>query len=310
MPGLVTTDWNAVRDYHAEHGSEIMTTIMEEAGELNGFTHIEFKDRFEHSIGESTEIVQSYQKAWTPKGTVSLKPRIQRHEAWKGDVEFAPRDHSTRAWEAHMARVGSDPYDLPYAAFIIEQLFRQIMEDITASMLWNGVYAGPTIGVSNNAQDVADGFLAYIAASVTASEIVPYATGALTNANAYSVIEDFVKAKLNTPTKRRQPFTLYCSQDILDMYQTSYRDNVGTYIHANDFNHVRIQGANVTIMPQAGLLGSQKLVLAQPKNMFIGYDGMTSFKVEEAKRELCFLIDGEFSVQYAIPQEVFVNDQA
>lgn len=309
MAGLDASQLNALRSYYAVQGKNIMTRVMEETFLSKGISVIDFKDQYEHQTGDSTEVVQSYQDELTYKGSVSLSPRVQRHEPWKGDIKFNPRSHNAKAYESWAAQPGNNPYDLPYYGFIVQQLMKQVVEDIALSVLWKGINMGPIAGYANPSTDIANGFLELLYQDIITGKVIPYITGPLSNSNAVEVLEDFVKGNLDTDAKRARKHYLHCSLDIVDMYQKNYRSAYGTYIHANEFGHMRISGTNVDLVPHSGLVGSQRLIMSEQMNMYIGQDGAMSFIVENRARTTYFLLDGKFSVQYALPAEVYCNAQ-
>lgn len=292
-----------------QHSTRIINRTFERANSRSYMVPLEFKDRYVHHTGTSTEMVQSYQKTWTPKGTVTLKPRVQRHTAWKADLVFDARKYNSRNYLASVAQSGSNPYDMPYMDWIIQTILEQVLEDFELNVVWTGRDLGVIPGAPNPAADVANGLLYKIEQSIAAGEMVPVVTGAMTPGNAVTWVEGFVKGTLNTPTLRSQMHYLHMALDMVDMYQEAYRLAHGEYIHANEFNHLRVTGTNVTIVPHAGLNGHQRVTMTNSMNLFYGYDGDISFIIEREKRNTNVIVDGEFSVDYALAKEVYVNDQ-
>lgn len=305
---LTTTELNDLRDYYEQDGRAIATQIFEDDFGQGEMTSLEFKDTYRHDIADTTEAMQSYQKKWTPKGGVAIRPRIQRHSLVKADMEFEPRKHNARAYESYLARTGNDPYDMPYYAFIIQQVLAQWAEDL-AFAIWQGRDLGPIDDAPNAARDAIDGLLYKIMQSAFAGELEVYLTGPIIAATAFDQIETFVKDCLDTAKKRQRRHVLFCSQTTADDYQTSYQEQLGTTIHADEFGNLRLRGTNTTLMPITSLTGSE-LVLVRPENTFFGYDGDISFIPERQFRSIYFLVDGKFSVDYARADEVWVNDQA
>ena len=222
---------------------------------------------------------------------------------------FDPGKHNKKAYESHLAQTGNNPYDMPYYRFILDQLARQVSQDIELEVMWQGKNMGVINDAPNPARDVQDGLLQKAYTTAVAGESPVAISGPITFTNAVSRVDNWVKACLSTSALRRQAWTTFCSQDTVDKYQESYRANYGGYIHANEFDSVRIQGTNTMLVPVAGLEGSE-LFMAKQSNLFFGYDGDMSFLVERRRREIDFIIDGKVSVDFALASEVFINEQA
>lgn len=310
----VTTNDNTtpakILDHWAKYKDRIIDRVYEERASQIYMAAEEFKDKLVHITGSSSEALQGYQVEWTEKGDNEITPRVQQHAAWKVDQSFEGRKYTSRSYFAHLARTGSDPYDYPFLDWVIASILKKVIEDQENLVVWTGVYSAPVPGVPNNAIDTADGLLKKIGDSITAGEIIAYVTGPIVLATAVDQIEDFVKGTLDTPTWRAKMMYCHCSQAIVDMYQKNYVDTYGGYIHANEYGDLTIPGTNVTLVPHAGLAGSQRLVMTHPDNLVYGHDGEVSLKLQEDKRKILLMADGEFSIDYALAREVFVNDQA
>lgn len=307
---LVITDTSPdqLMEHWDKHSSVIVTKTFEESSTEQGFVPLEFKDRYVHMTGSSTEMIQSYQQTWTEKGNVELKPRVQRHAAWKVDMSFEPRKYSTRSYLAWAALPGSNPYDLPYESWILYMAMMQKLEDLEFNTIWKGREFGVIPGAANPAQDIADGLIYKADQAGIAGEAVPWVMPTLTVANAVSEIEAFVKGNLNTPTLRKKRQNLHCSLEVIDLYQNSYRASYGRDTHANEYNHVQISGTNVFLVPHAGLTGSEFMLMTGADRLFFGYDGAVSVTIEKYKRETLILFDGEFSVDFDFAPEVYYTE--
>lgn len=305
-----TTTPAKILDHWAKYKDRIINRVFEERASAQYMRSEEFKDKLVHITGTSDEALQGYQVEWTEKGTHTITPRVQRHAAWKVDQSFEARKFTARSYWAHLAKTGSNPYDFPFLDWVIGNVLMKVIEDQELLVVWKGVYSAPVSGVPNNAIDTADGLLKKISDSITAGEIVPYVTGPIVLATSVDQIEDFVRGVLDTPTWRAKEMYLHCSLAIVDMYQKNYQQSYGSYIHANEYGHLKITGTNTTLVPHGGLAGSQRLVMTHPDNLVYGYDGEVSLKLQEDKRKILLMADGEFSVDYALAIEVFTNDQA
>lgn len=298
-------DPQMVLDAWTEYADQVIGDVIEEATARNSMTDMDFPDKMVHKTGSSTEMVQSYQSGIQKKGKVSVKPRTQRHSAWKVDLEFTPRDYTTRAYESYLVAKGSNPYDMPYAEFIARRVTEQVIEDFEKHRIFQGIDLGVIPDAPNPAQDGMNGLVYHVHQAAIAGEISLWSHAASTLATAADDLYAFVKGSLPTATWRRMAFSCHGSQASIDLFHDSYRENYGQYIHADEYGHMTIPGTNVKLVSQPGMAGNNGWFMTPATNLVWGYDGNSwNLEIEKAKREVLMLLDGDNSVDFISANQV------
>lgn len=110
-----------------------------------------------------------------------------------------------------------DPFDMPFEAFIMQQIATKVKENLHLQGVYRGVYnAAGTTPIATM-----DGFLTLIAAAITATDIAPVVTGAVTADNvidkAELVYDSLGEGYKNVPTQ------MIVSPTIFDWYGRKYR---------------------------------------------------------------------------------------
>jgi hypothetical protein len=303
---------DAIQAFYLEYNQERYEHVYEQPNYETNKRVVNVADKLLLTADGSTEMVQPYQEAFTEKGTVSSPARKLDVEMYKIDMKVAPRQYAKNNYLAHLRQLRTnDPaYFVPYEQWVIDSMFKQMDHDIAMNLMWTGEKAAVVAGTAGASADVADGFLKIIADEVTATNITPITTAAMTNANAVTVIEAFVDGVLATPGMANRQFYLHVSQATKLKYQRSYRANFGANTHANEFGIVRVEGyENVQLVAEAGMT-DEGIVMASMGNLYVGMDGPPSLKIEEHLRSLYFMLDGSIGFQFADTAELFVNQHA
>jgi hypothetical protein len=146
---------------------------------------------------EFQEALQSFQRAYTPKGGVTFKPAEIKLFNVKVDQAFYP-DDLKNSWLGFLTSNDLDRTTWPFVKWFVEMyIIPQILEDLELRAIFNGVYKAPTPGTANNAVDVMNGIRKIINAYITAGETTPIVTGAFDITDPKSVttkMEGLVKA--------------------------------------------------------------------------------------------------------------------
>ena len=300
---------DALQAYHVAHAKEIYTRVFSNQLLKDNFMVMTVKDKMILPDGNSTEVLQGFQPGHHSKGDISLGGRLLETRLVKADNTIVPRALHVDFYLAFMKDSGNDPRKYPYEAWVLDMIYNQMYEDLVLSALWDGVYAAPTPGTPNNAADVIDGGLKLLNDEITATNLVPTITGAIVLNTAVSQIETFVKSNLLKASERAAKWLIYCSQDLLDKYQTNYRALYGANIHANDpMKLTGIDGTKVYLKPQDGLLGDE-LIMTKPNNFVVGLDGDPFLNITYFQRYLYYELDWAIGLQYRSNQNLYVNDQ-
>ena len=99
---------------------------------------------YQMGLVKTKSLVQSFQKAWTPKGEMVFTPnKIELHKL-KVDLDVYPDDIEA-SWLGFLAANSLTRKEWPLIRFIMESyLFGQINDDMERNEIYKGVYAAPT----------------------------------------------------------------------------------------------------------------------------------------------------------------------
>jgi len=171
-------------------------------------------------------------------------------------------------WMSEVMRPGVNPDDIPFAPYVWEQVMMKIAQEVNDSVAYSGTYNG----AGTAAADVATGFGTLIAAEITATNLTPVVTGAITNVNAVSKFEIMMKAQ--SSAYRKKGFRIYCSYDTFDKYNEDYREKYKKYVQMNENGYYSIDNTanKVEIVPATWMNSSQRLIATPKENLLVGTD--------------------------------------
>jgi hypothetical protein len=200
-----------------------------------------------------------------------------------------------------------DPSVVKFSTFVAKEAVRKYLAKINDEVVWAGSYnaAGSTSAA------IATGFGTIIAAEITAGNLTPYTTGAITAANAVTKIEEF-DDQLPVYLKS-QRVIINCSHATFRKYRTHYRTLNGFGFKPNERNEYQLDGSNSILVPRTWMGTSERLVAVADieKNLYFGIDG-DSVKVHATPR--LNLIDLRLmmplGMQIGDIKAIWVNDRA
>jgi hypothetical protein len=200
-----------------------------------------------------------------------------------------------------------DPNKNPFYS----DLLNKIDEDYWAAINDKVVLAGSYNASGTTAADIATGIGTLIAAEITAGEIVPITTGAITNANAVAKVETLHNA-LPAWMKERGA-TIFCSYDILQKYKENYRATFGYTFKPNEMGEYMLDGTQTKLVARSWMAASQRLICvpSDKKNLYFGTDtDSMEFYATPVLNLLQIRVLFPIAFQIADLDALFVNDQA
>jgi len=213
-----------------------------------------------------------------------------------------------KTWLGKMKK-SSDPFDLPFEAFIMDYIGKKIKENLILKAVYKGVYnaAGTT------PEATMDGFLKQISDKITALKIAPTVTGVITPTNVVtaleSVYDDLGEAYKGGATEVK------IAPQIFDWYGRKFRSDFGSNINYSGITMNRrvLEGTNCTLVREPGLAGSQRTIATPKENMVYGVDSKTfNMDIQKFDRTIKILIDFKGGVIFkeTHTNALAVNDQA
>lgn len=237
-------------------------------------------------------------------------PRILKVRPWKIDLTFYPQ-LLERQYNAFLRGQKITPEELPFAEFFFNEMAKKANENARTSVLFKGVYnASGTTPIA-----VADGYLKIITDEITATNITPVATGAVSLATVLDDVDDVI-AGLHEAAQTAGGDVLV-SPTLFKWYVHKYRTEYGANANYTGMakDMVEIDGTNFILKREPGLSGSQRIIATVANNLYlgVGHEGVDgNIIIQPNKRGIDVMVDAKIGPQiYSIgTRALSVNDQA
>jgi hypothetical protein len=293
--------------------NNIHDRLREQFGSQDAFTVIETEDTIlRESNTAYAEVLQGFQKAFTPKGGVTFTPKQIPLFNVKVDQSFYP-DDLKNSWFGFLLSEKLDRTEWPFVRWFIEvYVMGQIMADLETQAIYAGVYAAPTPGTANAAVAVMNGVKKIINDAITATTMTTLATGApsATNTTWATQVEDF--CKLIPELYWNQDFALNMSRGLALRYKqgrrTKYNSN---YSQASDMLAVQ-DFENIQVTGRASMTGATKIWGTPKKNAILAFKGGSNkqiVEVEKVDRQVKVYTDFWIGAGFIDDGIVFTNDR-
>lgn len=241
-------------------------------------------------------------------GELAFAARVLKVRGVKFDLLIIPQQLE-KTWLGKLKNP-KDPFDLPFEGFIMQYISEKVAENLHLKSVYAGTYnaSGTTPGATM------DGFLKIIADEITATNIVPVATGVITSSNiidkAEAVYDALGEAYKGIPTEMK------VSPQLFDWYNRKYRSLYGANNNYDGMKQGRLllDGTNCEIVRSPGLGSSQRMICTAKENMVYGCDTADSFNLEVQRENRSIKILGDFKAGVQFKEinanALAVNDQA
>lgn len=157
--------------------------------------------------------------------------------------------------------------EMPFEQFAVEQGGAQFLDALMTSTLWTGVRNGS----GTTAADICDGWGTIIAAEITATNLSPIVTGAVTAANAVTQVE-LVNDGRPAWMKQRMDAVTLVSYDVFEKYTKHYRTLNGFGFKRDERGSYMLDGSTTKLIPCAFMGTSQRIVTTIAGNLVLGTD--------------------------------------
>jgi hypothetical protein len=292
-------------------------------GMTSMFSYVELQDGIKDEVPlvnlTSTTLVQpGNSKTFNPKAdAMSFVPRMLKVRGWKVDLQIDPSE----LWRTYLASMqqlkkGSDPLQLLFEDVILDEITKRISNDLRMRAIFKGVYNA----TGTAAGDIFNGFLKLIADEITATNITPLVTGAITSANAhakvvalYDDLGEEYKAMENVVIVNPSIFDWVARTENplfnSGILSTPEGLKAGAFAEA-----IPIRGTNALCVKEPGLGTSQRMICTQKGNLVYGVDLISdesTIRVQQNHRLLDLMVDGKGGVQIKNLNDgnTTVNDQ-
>lgn len=215
----------------------------------------------------------------TPQALTKLSasggPRPYRsQDDFNGGAEFTDRtltafqgkwDHDFDSENFRNTYLADLP-DMPFEDAAVDQVSKTYLDSLIRQTLWLGVRNAAGTG----AADLCNGWGTIIASEITATNITPVVTGAVTAANAVTQVE-LVCDSMPIWMKEKS-YIVYCSHNVFEKYCKHYRALNGFKFDPGVTGDYKLDNKNGVLRPVAFMGSSQRIVATLPNNLVFGTD--------------------------------------
>jgi len=319
--GYVKTLVDALQAFNREYSPEIQSAIYQRLmfpmymTPKSGVT-----DEHIGTSVDTSEVLQGYQKAFTPKGDATLTPYKTKARPVKIDFKLEEVEKLRQTYLAKMYREanGKKQYDeMDFVKFLLtEQLPGRIAKDMEV-VSWQGNYAAPTAGTAGTALEATDGIGTVISDEITAGNIAGdrlIVTGAVTSTNIVDKIELFLDALPDAvhTSDVMDGANVFISHANLRAYLRAYATKYGTQA---DYKGpvAKAYGSNVNLVGIPGMGSGDRFLFTPKANLIHCFDKVdypTEYEFEVAQRTISVYADWIMGFGFESLGLVYVNDQA
>jgi hypothetical protein len=261
----------------------------------------------------SGDLVQSFQKAYTPKSSIALVPNELRLYPFKVDVDIMP-DEIEATWLGFLASNSVSRQDWPLIRFLLEHAEQGIIPIINRDMetkeYGKGVYVAPTPGTASVTGQGMNGLVKLITIGVQAQTINSIDIEALVASTIFDQVELFVDGI--SEDYQNVAMNVFMSPYWAKMYHRDKRVQ-GFYQIASEANI----NAGIDFTPQQVValpsLSGTSMIFATPKANMLhltkNLNNKTNIKIEESKRTVSFLANWWEGIGFGMDGVVWSNLQ-
>lgn len=265
-------------------------------------------DVYRFSNVKLNEIVQGFQKKFTAKGDVKFEPNEIRLRNLKIDLALYP-DDVKGSWLGFLASLEEQARkEWPIVRYLLEnEIVPAIPNDLETQAYFKGEYKAPTSGTATTTAETMDGLKTIISAGITGSMNTIVLADAITKANAFDRVEDFVEG-LSELLDKGVKMRVYMDPKILRWYHRDKRNTHGTDVNY-DASKPTVDFTNVELIGLPSMAG-ETMMWATPVDNFLyirKVNGMKKPKVEESKREVFLMLDWWEGLGFGYDELVYVT---
>ena len=260
------------------------------------------------------DIVQSFQKGWTPKNASAFIPNELRLYHMKMDEEITP-DDVEETWLGFLANENVARADWPLIKFLIEHpeqgIIAAINRDMELKEYGHGEYVAPTTNVAATTGQSMNGLIKQINDGIAGGTMNSVPIGTLDKDTIFDQVELFVDGI--SEVYQSVAMNVFMSPAWAKYYHRDKRSQ-GFYAFPDESNISRLSG-KIDFMPQqvVGLpsLTGSDVIFATPKSNLLHLTkkaaNKTKIKVEEYRRTVSLLADWWEGLGFGMDAAVWSN---
>lgn len=303
---------------NGQNRNRLLRGLMQPTETLNipGIHHIRTDETiYQLANPMFTELLQGFQKNFTPKGAVDFHPNTIQLRHLKVDHDLYPHDIE-ESWLGFMGGDASRTIEQwPIVRYIMEEyLMNQVLEDKENEVIYKGKYAAPTTNTANAASATFDGLRKQLVDGAADSKypinVISTMGAAMTLADALDYIEQFVD-KIDHKFQNKK-MTIFVAPEVVRAYLRLKR-NAGWYEISQDSQlGVRVDFSNFTLQGVASMIGTLDIFATMPQNIIhlTKRDFSTAgIDVQKHDRQVKLLIDWFEAVGFGCNQLVWTTTE-
>jgi hypothetical protein len=261
---------------------------------------------------ELGRVLQSFQKAFTPLGDLTLFSNPIQLFKMKVDESVYP-DDIAETWAGFLEGEGVNRSEWPFVRWMIEEhILPKIQEDYEMNEVFAGVYKPPTPGTPGAAGASMDGILKLQNDLVSKGKISPIVNGTAptTDEETVEYVESFID-KIDSKY-RKLVDCIFMSEELELQYRRGKENKYNTnYAQAPDLDTVKhFPNARVVGLPSHN--GSSRIWTSLPAARVRPIKKAAlanALKVESVDRNVKMFTDWSEGLGFALPAYLFINDQ-
>lgn len=293
---LVETLGDYCREFYQDLYSTLKTTMSFRAMGITSLDDVSDELVLTEAV-IADDIVVPFKQDFEPKAdAIDFVPRVLKVRDCKVDLQLQVKVlHKT--WLGMVKVKGSSAYNMPFEAFLMQEIIKKAQKDIETKALFNGNYnaAGTTTAATF------DGWLTQLDDSAVAEETMNLAVLAtITSSNAVAQIETLVAA-VASDYLNDESMVCVVSPTVKRYYELDYRARYGALPYNNEFRKTIIDGTAISLVAPMGMTATNKAIITPANNFVFGADSVadeSSLIVEKEKRNINVLMDFSLGVNF------------
>lgn len=261
------------------------------------------------------EIVQGFQKGFTPKGDITFKPNEVRLRNIKVDLALYPDDVKGK-WLGFLASLtDQERANWPIVRYLLEKdVVPQIPDDMEMNAYWGGSYVAPTPGTATTAAQSMDGLKKQIDSGLTAGTVNAITlTASPSPSTMFDAVEEFADDVYAANGRLRSAkMKMFMDPTYLTNYFRDKRNTHGTDVNYSAAVQTVDFSPNMELVALPSMAGSGYIFATVADNLvhLRKVNGMSTPKVEESKREVFLMLDWWEGIGFDYNELVFAYKPA
>lgn len=288
--------------------NDLKKLLLQPTESTKFMTRVMQEDPYRAAKAVIDDLVQGFQKGWTPKGNATFTPIQIDHRRHKIDLEFFP-DEIVGTWLGFLAKENTNRTEWPISKYIIyELILKKVAQNRELKMYGTGVYEAVTPDSAQAVGKSMNGFVTILEnlhASGT-SNVNFIELEALTEDNIFEQLELFSDSI--DEIYQSIPMNIHLSRAWFKKYLRKRRDLHGGDTNYDGMKNFLIDGTNLTLVPLPSMAGKD-VIFCTPSENWIWLtkinDGASSLNIETSKRQIFLYADWHESVGFAIEEAIF-----